>query len=193
LVEFISSATGGPLKYEGKSMKEAHKGMKITNDEFDAAAKDLKEALEKHGAKAGDVEAVMTAVSGTRKDIVEGKEPDEKKPDEKKPEEKPADKGSVSGKVSYKGKPVTGGLIVFTGADGKEVKFDVSADGTYMTKELKAGEYMVAVDTENLNKDQEKPNPAYVKIPAKFRDAKTSSLKIEVRKGEQTQDLDLQD
>ena len=77
LVEFVSSATGGPLKYEGKSMKEAHKGMKITNDEFDAAAADLKEALEKNGAKADDVKAVLAAVETTRKDIVEEAKPEE--------------------------------------------------------------------------------------------------------------------
>src|SRR5207244_3864765 len=38
LVEFVSTATGGPLKYEGKSMKEVHKGMAITDAEFNALA-----------------------------------------------------------------------------------------------------------------------------------------------------------
>ena len=78
LVEFFSSVTGGPLKYEGKSMKEAHKGMKITNAEFDAAAKDLQEALEKNGAKPADEKAVMAVVEGTRKDIVAEAKPPEK-------------------------------------------------------------------------------------------------------------------
>src|SRR5207245_5317248 len=36
LVTFVSSATGGPYKYTGRSMKEVHKGMGITNAEFDA-------------------------------------------------------------------------------------------------------------------------------------------------------------
>src|SRR5207248_8917254 len=35
---------------------------------------DLKKALEKNGAKADDVKAVLAAVEGTRKDIVEAKE-----------------------------------------------------------------------------------------------------------------------
>src|SRR5262249_7890975 len=52
LVAFMSAATGGPTKYEGKSMKEVHKDMGITDAEFDAAAKHLKDALEKNGAKA---------------------------------------------------------------------------------------------------------------------------------------------
>src|SRR5207244_8827494 len=71
LVAFVSQATGGPLKYTGKSMKEAHKGMGITNAEFDAAAADLKKALEKNGAKPADIQAVLQAVEGTRTAIVE--------------------------------------------------------------------------------------------------------------------------
>src|SRR5262249_52148912 len=34
LVEQISEAAGGPLKYQGRDMKTVHKGMGITNDEF---------------------------------------------------------------------------------------------------------------------------------------------------------------
>ena len=91
LVEFVSSATGGPLKYEGKSMKEVHKGMKITNEEFDAAAKDLQEGLEKNGAMAADEKAVMAAVEGTRKDIVEEAKPEDKdKPKAPEDKDKPA-------------------------------------------------------------------------------------------------------
>src|SRR5207245_9727262 len=36
MVDFISAASGGPLKYTGKSMKEVHKGMGITAAEFNA-------------------------------------------------------------------------------------------------------------------------------------------------------------
>jgi truncated hemoglobin YjbI len=73
LVEFISSASGGPLKYTGKSMKEVHKGMGITDAQFDASAADLKKALEDNGAKEPDIKAVLAAVEKTRKDIVEKK------------------------------------------------------------------------------------------------------------------------
>jgi hemoglobin len=93
IVAFVSQANGGPLKYTGKSMKEAHQGMGITDTEFDAAAVHLRKALEKNGVKPADVRAVMEAVEGTRKDIVENK-PAEKKPEEKKPaRKKPEDKG----------------------------------------------------------------------------------------------------
>src|SRR5262249_29648686 len=75
LVEFVSMATGGPIKYTGRSMKESHKGMKITDAQFDALAGHLQKALEKNGAKPDDVTAVTAAVGGTRKDIVEKTEP----------------------------------------------------------------------------------------------------------------------
>jgi hemoglobin len=83
LRDFISQMTGGPYLYRGKSMKEAHRGMGITNAEFDALAADLKKALEKNRVGAADIDQVMQAVDGTRTDIVE-RSP-EKKPADKKP------------------------------------------------------------------------------------------------------------
>jgi hemoglobin len=86
LRDFISEATtGGPYTYRGKSMKEAHRGMGITNAEFDALAADLEKALKRNGVGAGDIEQVMQLVSATRADIVEGSAAPEKKPGDKGP------------------------------------------------------------------------------------------------------------
>jgi hemoglobin len=71
VVELISAVSGGPLKYAGKNMKDAHKGMRITDAEFDAFAGHLKKALEKNGAGPEDIKAVMAVAESTRKDIVE--------------------------------------------------------------------------------------------------------------------------
>src|SRR5262249_7778994 len=90
LVQFISSATGGPLKYEGKSMKDAHKGMGITDKEFDASIADLKKALELNGVKEAESKELVDIAQTTRKDIVEEKKEDKK--DEKKEDKKPGDK-----------------------------------------------------------------------------------------------------
>src|SRR5262245_15970737 len=38
-VEFISAASGGPAKYEGREMKSVHQGMAISGGEFDAMKK----------------------------------------------------------------------------------------------------------------------------------------------------------
>jgi hemoglobin len=72
-VEFVSSVTGGPLKYTGRSMKDSHKGLGITDAEFDAAADHFKTALEKNGVAPADVADALKIWNGTRKDIVETK------------------------------------------------------------------------------------------------------------------------
>jgi hemoglobin len=71
MVDFLSSLTGGPFPYLDKNMKEVHKGMKITDGEFDAAAAALRKAMEANGVKKVDVDAVLRLVEKTRKDIVE--------------------------------------------------------------------------------------------------------------------------
>jgi hemoglobin len=79
----VSSVTGGPLKYTGKSMKDAHKGMGITDKEFDATVADLKEALKINSVNEADAKELLAIVESTRKDIVEEKK-DEKKEEIKK-------------------------------------------------------------------------------------------------------------
>lgn len=71
LVQFIAKTAGGPQKYEGRDMKSAHKGMKITNAEFNAIAADLKASLDKFKVPAKEQSELLAAVEGTRKDIVE--------------------------------------------------------------------------------------------------------------------------
>jgi len=73
LVQMISSATGGPLKYEGKDMKTAHAGMKITDDEFNAMLTDFILVLNKNKVPKAEMDELITIVSGTRANIVEAK------------------------------------------------------------------------------------------------------------------------
>lgn len=72
LVDMISEATGGPFKYSGKSMKEAHKGMGITGAEFDALAGHLVASLKKHKVAPTEIDELVKIVAGTREQIVEG-------------------------------------------------------------------------------------------------------------------------
>ncbi len=60
-VEQVSVLTGGPLRYEGFDMKDAHKGMGITDAEFDAFLKHVRTALEKHKVDTEDCKAVLGA------------------------------------------------------------------------------------------------------------------------------------
>ncbi len=73
LVELISSASGGPLKYTGRDMKKVHAGMKITEDEFAAMADDLVVTLEKFKVPRTEIGELLKIVASTKGDIVEGK------------------------------------------------------------------------------------------------------------------------
>jgi len=71
LVQIIGTVTGGPQKYSGKGMKEAHKGMQITAAQFDALTADLKASLERAKVPAKEQTELLAIVAGTKKDIVE--------------------------------------------------------------------------------------------------------------------------
>lgn len=71
LVDFMAQALGGPKAYAGRSMKEAHAGMGITQAQFDALARHLEAALVKHKVVPADVAAIMKIAASTAPDIVE--------------------------------------------------------------------------------------------------------------------------
>jgi len=48
LVDQFCVILGGPCKYTGKSMKEAHKGLAIDEAAFNALVEDLQRAMDKH-------------------------------------------------------------------------------------------------------------------------------------------------
>jgi hemoglobin len=71
LVDQICEASGGPCKYTGKSMKEAHNGMGISAADFDALVQDLVAALDKFKVKEADKKALLGALGPMKNDIVE--------------------------------------------------------------------------------------------------------------------------
>jgi hemoglobin len=70
LVEQVCQATGGPCTYTGKSMKDAHKGMKITEADFNALVEDLAMSLDKHNVGTTEKSELLTALGGMKGDIV---------------------------------------------------------------------------------------------------------------------------
>jgi hypothetical protein len=60
--------------------------------------------------------------------------------------------GSVSGKVTYKGQPVPGGLVMFRPADGRHnsVTAELDAEGHYPARILPTGEVIVTIDNREL-------------------------------------------
>lgn len=71
LVDQLGEATGGPQKYVGKNMKDAHKGMEITNKDFDALAADVIKALDKNKVGAAEKTELLKMLGGMRRDVVE--------------------------------------------------------------------------------------------------------------------------
>jgi hemoglobin len=70
IAQFIALATGGPTKYEGRDMKDSHKGMKITNAEFDAAIGDMKATLDAQRVPIEEQKELLAVLESTRSQVV---------------------------------------------------------------------------------------------------------------------------
>jgi hemoglobin len=71
LVAQLAEVTGGPHRYTGKSMKEAHAGLRITNQDFDAFVGDLAQALENNKVGKAEQDELLKRLNGMRGDVVE--------------------------------------------------------------------------------------------------------------------------
>lgn len=69
-INFLTMALGGPNHYKGASMKDAHKGMGITDHHFGLVAGHLIAALKGAGVPQEDVDAVVALVGPLKADIV---------------------------------------------------------------------------------------------------------------------------
>jgi hypothetical protein len=131
-------------------------------------------------------------------------------------------RGEVTGKVTYKGAPVPGGLLTFRPADPRQnsVPAELSQSGTYSVV-LPAGEVTVTVDNTGLapapemvveppvplppevrkamaasrprSAGKSKRSERYVELPTKYQEAETSGLTFTVKRGSQTKDFELTD
>ena len=70
LVDQVCEASGGPCKYTGRSMRESHTGMKITDAEFNALVEDLVKSLDKFKVPAKEKNELLGALGGMKNDIV---------------------------------------------------------------------------------------------------------------------------
>jgi hemoglobin len=70
LADQICDATGGPCAYVGRDMKTVHKGMGVSEAEWNATVEALVKALDKHNVPAGAKAALLTELGPMKADIV---------------------------------------------------------------------------------------------------------------------------
>jgi hypothetical protein len=117
---------------------------------------------------------------------------------------------TVSGQVTYKGKPVTSGTVVFFGADGQPCPpASVQEDGTYKATKVATGPVKVVLDnppplrygwnrkmSKELANDPEiqqanRQAKNYVPTPPKYGDVKQSGLTAELTGGSNNYNIEL--
>lgn len=71
LVDQICEASGGPCKYTGANMKDAHRGMGVTGPAFDALIQDLVKSLDKFKVPETEKGQLLAVLGPMKKDVVE--------------------------------------------------------------------------------------------------------------------------
>jgi hypothetical protein len=125
----------------------------------------------------------------------------------------------LTGKVLYKGQPVTGGTLSLVALGGTAPKDHagpypgtISPQGTYVISGVPAGKWKVVVETQSLknvgkttlapgvksavdaDSMNNNPNmPKYVEVPPRYGNPQQSPLEVTVTGSRQTQDLELTD
>ena len=109
--------------------------------------------------------------------------------------------GSVRGKVTLDGEPITSGTVGFVAADGRVETAMIQPDGTYEIKKAPAGDVVVTVQTYPPSPTMHRPDeaasktkvarPTYQPIPPHYGDSKQSPLKYAVKAGEQEYEVAL--
>jgi hemoglobin len=70
LVQQICQASGGPCRYSGRSMREAHRGLGIRNADFNALVQDLGKSLNKYGVPPREQRELAAILLPLQRDIV---------------------------------------------------------------------------------------------------------------------------
>lgn len=109
----------------------------------------------------------------------------------------------LSGKVTFKNAPVTGGTIVLhPQGNAPPVQGTIDTDGKFSFGGVPKGTYTITFDTEGVRKSlaavqgmKQKPpgyeGRAYVHLPAKYTNPKLSKLTWDIHQGQESKDFDL--
>ncbi|MCW8327541.1 group 1 truncated hemoglobin [Photobacterium sp. SDRW27] len=66
----VCQVTGGPCKYHGRTMKDAHSHLNITEKDWQQMVVLFKSVLDKHGVAETEQQELMTIVGSTKAEIV---------------------------------------------------------------------------------------------------------------------------
>lgn len=67
---WIAEATGGPFKYTGKDMAEAHKDLQLTSEEFDEVGAEIANALDHFKVPEAEKQEVLAAIVARKDEVV---------------------------------------------------------------------------------------------------------------------------
>jgi hemoglobin len=73
VIDQLCAATGGPCIYTGRTMKDSHAGLGITEEEWNIAGKHLVETLDKFKVPEQEQKELLDIVGTLKADIVEKK------------------------------------------------------------------------------------------------------------------------
>ena len=66
----VCEVAGGPCKYTGRTMKESHRRLNITETQWEAMAADFRQTLDKFKVPQKEQQELISIVGSTKKDIV---------------------------------------------------------------------------------------------------------------------------
>jgi hemoglobin len=70
MLTLLAVVTGGPSKYAGRDLHEAHADLHITEEAFDQVAWHLRATLQELGIQQEDQQAILAAVQARRDEVV---------------------------------------------------------------------------------------------------------------------------
>jgi hemoglobin len=70
LVSQLCVVAGGPCKYTGQSMHDAHKGLHLTNADFNALVEDLQKGMDKAGVAFSTQNRLLARLAPMHRDVV---------------------------------------------------------------------------------------------------------------------------
>jgi hypothetical protein len=114
-------------------------------------------------------------------------------------------RGNVSGKVTYQGKFLVFGTVLFEGSDGSLRQGNIASDGSYTVRDVAPGEAKVAVSSLNpkssdfipMQREGGKPPPprpefpGWFPIPPKYDAPFTSGLTYPIKGGNNEINIEL--